>query len=51
MIIRAHQYFLNTRQSQTQRPDLPLRKEVAEYNNGKNLKAFRAKNARASKEN
>src|SRR5205085_11848892 len=51
MIIRVQQYFLNTRQCQTQRPDLPLRKElasdlgigeatiarvVAEYNSGKN---------------
>ena len=53
MIIRVHQYFLNTRQYQTQRPDLPLRKEVAsvlgigeatlarvvaEHNSGKNEK-------------
>jgi len=29
MIIRVHQYFLNTRQCQTQRPNLPLRKVVA----------------------
>ena len=29
MIIRVYQYFLNTRQCQTQRPDLPLRKKVA----------------------
>src|SRR6185312_13645412 len=29
MIIRVYRYFLNTRQCQTQRPDLPLRKEVA----------------------
>ena len=53
MIIRVHQYFLNTRQCQTQRTDLPLRKEVAsvlgigeaalarvfaEHNNSKNEK-------------
>ena len=53
MIIRVYQYFLNTRQCQTQRPDLPLRKKVtsvlgigeatlarvvAEHNSSKNEK-------------